>query len=94
MHVGCLWLEIRLPGCSSLKEKRGRLKPLLAGLHNKYNISAAEIDQQDQHKSAVLACVIVSGDSQHVQRVLARIPRWLEKRFPDLMIVDTQFQFL
>lgn len=94
MHVGCLSLELRLPGCSSLKEKRSRLKPLLAGVHKKYNVSAAEIDQMDQHKAAVVACVIVSNDSQHVQRALARIPRWLERRFPDIMIVDDQFQFL
>ncbi|MGA9531321.1 MAG: DUF503 domain-containing protein [Anaerolineales bacterium] len=94
MHVGCLSLELRLPGCSSLKEKRSRLKPLLAGVHKKYNVSAAEIDHMDQHKAAVVACVIVSNDSQHVQRALARIPRWLESRFPDIMIVDDQFQFL
>lgn len=94
MIVGCLSLEIRLPGCSSLKEKRGRLKPLLAGVHKKFNVSAAEIDLQDHHTAAIVACVIVSNDSDHVQRALARIPRWFEKRFPDLMIVDEQFQFI
>jgi uncharacterized protein YlxP (DUF503 family) len=94
MHVGCLSIELRLPGCSSLKEKRGRLKPMLAGVHKKYNVSAAEIDYQDQHAAAVVACVIVSNDARHVQRALARIPRWLERRFPDMMIVDDQFQLL
>ncbi|MCJ7708279.1 MAG: DUF503 domain-containing protein, partial [Anaerolineales bacterium] len=43
MHVGALTLELRLPGCSSLKQKRSRLKPLLAALHREFNLSAAEI---------------------------------------------------
>ena len=33
MSLGLLTLQIQLPGCSSLKEKRSRLKPLLARLH-------------------------------------------------------------
>lgn len=88
MHIAALTLELHLPGCRSLKEKRGRLKPLLANVHKKYNVSAAEVDFHDSHTVALIACVVVSNDSRHVQRLLARIPPWMEKRFPDLMIVD------
>ncbi|MFQ5921822.1 MAG: DUF503 domain-containing protein, partial [Anaerolineales bacterium] len=65
MHVHVLTLELHLPGCSSLKEKRGRLKPLLAALHRNFNVSAAEIDQQNSHRSAVIACVVVSNSDKH-----------------------------
>lgn len=94
MHIAALTLELRLPGCSSLKEKRGRLKPLLAGVHKRYNVSAAEVDWQDRHMDSLVACVVVSNDSGHVQRLLSRIPPWLEKRFPDVMIVDHQTTLL
>jgi uncharacterized protein YlxP (DUF503 family) len=94
MHVGCLTLQLHLPGCTSLKEKRGRLKPMIAGLHKKYRISAAEVDLHDLHGSAVIACVVVSKDADHVQRLLAGIPGWLEKRFPDTYVVDDRFTFL
>lgn len=88
MHVHVLTLEIHLPGCSSLKEKRSRLKPLLAALHRNYNISAAEIEHQDAHQSAVLACAVVSNSNKHGNQVLSGIPDWIERRFPDLQIVD------
>jgi uncharacterized protein YlxP (DUF503 family) len=88
MFVGCLTIELHLPGCRSLKQKRGTLKPILAGLHKQYNVSAAEIDLHDLHGSAVLACVVVSNESAHSQRLLARIPGWMEKRFPNVAIVD------
>lgn len=88
MHVHVLTLEIHLPGCSSLKEKRSRLKPLLAALHRNYNVSAAEIEHQDAHQSAVLACAVVSNSNKHGNQVLSGIPDWIERRFPDLQIVD------
>ncbi|OQY29775.1 MAG: hypothetical protein B6243_10930, partial [Anaerolineaceae bacterium 4572_5.2] len=39
MSLGLLTLHIQISGCSSLKEKRGRLKPLLARLHREFNVS-------------------------------------------------------
>ncbi len=71
-----------------MKEKRGRIKPILAGLHRQYNLSAAEIDRQDSHTECVIACVVVNSDGRQVDRVLARLPGWVENRFPDVMVVD------
>jgi uncharacterized protein len=90
MHVAVLTLELRLPGCASLKEKRSRLKPLLAGLHREFNISAAEIEQQDRHAAAVIACAVVSGDGPHAQQVLDGIPAWIESHRPDIEVIDEQ----
>jgi hypothetical protein len=94
MHIGTLTIELYLPGCNSLKQKRSRLKPLLARLHREFNISAAEIDHNDQHRSALIACAIVSNDVKHVQRVLEKIPDWIENYRPDLQVVDQHFMLL
>jgi uncharacterized protein YlxP (DUF503 family) len=94
MHVGTLTIELHLPGCDSLKQKRSRLRPLLARLHREFNISAAEIDHNDRHHDAVIACAIVSNDAKHIQRVLEKIPDWIEKYRPDLQVVDDQIMFL
>jgi uncharacterized protein len=88
MHVGALTLELHLPGCATLKEKRGRLKPLLAGLHRTFNVSAAEIGHLDSHTQAVVACAVVSNQAAQVDRVLAGLPGWIESRFPDIQIID------
>ncbi len=94
MNVVALTLELHLPGCASLKEKRGRLKPLLAALHRQFNVSAAEIDRQDAHRAAVIACVVVSNSNRHGEQLLAGIPSWLEQLRPDLQIVDQQVTIL
>jgi hypothetical protein len=88
MQVAAITLELYLPGCQSLKQKRSRLKPLLARLHKEFNVSAAEIDYLDSHRSSIIACVVVANDQRHVQRVLSKIPEWIENNRPDLQVVE------
>jgi uncharacterized protein YlxP (DUF503 family) len=94
MHVAAITIEIRLPGCRSLKEKRSCLKGLLANIHRHFNVSAAEVDHNDSWKFAVIACVVVSNDQAHVQRVLDGIPPFIESRRPDVQVVDDQIIML
>ena len=94
MHVAALTLELRLPGCASLKEKRGRLKPLLAALHREFNLSAAEVGDNDLHTLAVVACVIVANEKPHLEQVLSKIPAWIERNRPDVQVIDQQLAFL
>ena len=93
MHIAALTIELRIPGCTSLKQKRSRLKPLLNSLHREFNISAAEVDQNDNHRMSSIACVIVSNDGRHAQRVLTKIPSWIESRRPDVQVIDSSITF-
>lgn len=86
MVIDLLSLLIEIPGCSSLKDKRSRIKPLLARLHHEFNISAAEVDHLDRWSRTVVACAIVSNDGQHNQQVLQQVITYVETHFPDLQI--------
>jgi uncharacterized protein len=94
MSIGLLTLHVLLPGVTSLKEKRGRLKPVIARLHREFNISAAEIDKQDAWREAVLACAVVSNDPIHNQRVLQAIVGYVQSNYPDLEILTDKIEFL
>ncbi|MDF1499564.1 MAG: DUF503 domain-containing protein [Anaerolineales bacterium] len=94
MHVGALSIDLYLPASNSLKDKRRTLKPLLARLHKEFNISVAEIELNDHHRSAAIACVVVSNDSAHVQQMLEKIARWVVRHRPDLQVVDHQITLL
>lgn len=94
MSIGLLTLFFDLPGCMSLKEKRSRIKPLLARLHREFNVSAAEVDHLDRWQSAVVACVLVSNDAQHNQRVLQQVVTYLEQNFPDLLIQQHRIEHI
>lgn len=94
MSVGILILTLRIPGCSSLKEKRGRLKPLLARLHKEFNLSVAEVDDLDIWQSSVIACALVSNDPNQTHRVLQKTVNWVESNWRDLEVVDDQIELL
>ena len=94
MALGLLTLYIHLPGCSSLKEKRSRLKPLLARLHREFNVSVAELEHQDVWQDAIIGCALVSNDKRHTQRSLQRVVRWIENSWPDVELVDEQMELI
>lgn len=94
MSIGLLTLHLRLPGCSSLKEKRGRLKPLLARLHREYNISAAEVDLLDKWQETLIACAVVSNDTRQNQSLLQHIIDWVERDWPDVDVIAEQMEMI
>jgi uncharacterized protein YlxP (DUF503 family) len=94
MAIGILTLHLMIPGCTSLKEKRSRLKPLLARLHREFNLSVAEMDLHDTWGEAIIACAVVSTDGVHNQRVLQKTTEYIEKTWPDLLVYDEQIESL
>ncbi len=94
MSIGVLVLILRIPGCSSLKEKRGRLKPLLARLHQNYNLSVAEVDDLDIWGRAVIGCALVSNDPNRTQSRLQKTANWVETEWRDLEVEDAQIELI
>ena len=92
--VGVLTIRLHLPACSSLKEKRGRLKPLLARLQREFNVSVAEMDLQDKWQEAVIACAMVNSNSAHIHRSLQTIVKWVEGNWPDGMVVEEKVEVI
>ncbi len=70
MVVGVATWQLILPGCQSLKDKRRIVKSLKDRLHQRFNVSAAEVDFQDQWQRAALAASVVSTDRRHAEEVL------------------------
>ena len=92
MFLGTLTLELTLPGCDTLKEKRHRLKGVIERVRDKFNVSASEVGFQDVHQSALVAVAMVNSERQLVEQVLSRI----EEFFADgdgLMVVDSTIEW-
>jgi len=71
--IGVITLELRLENSHSLKDKRHVVKGLRDRLHNKFNVSVAEIDCQDLWQRAVVAAVTVSSDKVQAEKVLQSV---------------------
>ena len=77
MIVETAEIKLHAPWVSSLKEKRMIVKSLIARTRNKFNVSIAEIDEQDTHQTIVLgvacATTTVSQADSIVDHVIALI---------------------
>jgi uncharacterized protein len=92
MPLGVLTLYLMIPGCTSLKEKRSHIKPLLARLHREFNVSAAEIDRLDAWQEALIACALVSNDVAYTQRALELVVDWVEKNWLDVEVLEHRIE--
>jgi uncharacterized protein len=86
--VGIQMWELHLPGCHSLKEKRGTLKPLSAALRQRFNLSVAETGHQDLWQRAEIACAVVGSARPPVEETLRAADRVVEAA-DGVRIVDT-----
>ncbi len=94
MAIGLLTIQLQLPGCKSLKEKRSRLKPLIARLHREFNISVAELDHLDSRDNATLGCALISNNHQFSESALQSIVHWLARNWPDVTLVDDHIEII
>ena len=92
--LGQLTIHLHLPACASLKEKRGRIKPLISRLHREFNVSVAEMDLQDKWQETVIACGMVNSDKVLIQRSLQAVVDWVEKNWPDLQVFEEHIELI
>ena len=75
MFIGALRLELYMPQCSSLKEKRQVMKSIIDRTRGRYNVSIAEIGNQDLWQVGSLGITCVSNSEHAVREKLNHVDR-------------------
>ena len=73
MIIGIGTIYLRANWVHSLKEKRMIVKSITAKVRNKFNVSIAEVENQDIHQSIVLGIASVSNDSRYANSVIQNV---------------------
>ena len=87
MVVGVCQISLSLPGVTSLKAKRSIVRKVLDRTANRFNVSVAEVAQQDAHRQATLGFAVVSGDRRHANSMLDSIAEFVEGS-TDAVVID------
>lgn len=90
MNVGICRIKLHIPDSGSLKDKRRIVKSVVSRLRNQYNISIAEVDDQDLWQLITLGVTCVSNHNQHVDETLSKVIWFINSNYPELEIVDHQ----
>lgn len=78
MIVGVALVTFRLYEIYSLKEKRSIVKSLIEKSRNRFNVSVAEVADQDVHQKAAIGIAVVGNDGRLLNSVLDRIIDFME----------------
>lgn len=92
--IAILTIHLHLPACSSLKEKRGRIKPLIARLRREFNVSVAELGLQDSWQEAVIGCAMVGNEAGYLHSALQSVAKWVKGNWPDGMLVEDKIEVI
>lgn len=87
MWIGLLELDLLLGDVRSLKQKRSAIRPVIAELQRKFNVSAAETASVGLHRRAGIGMATVSAERSHVVEVLDAAER-LVARHPEFELLS------
>ena len=94
MNVGICKIKLRLPENMSLKSKRQVLKSITIRVRNKFNVSVAEVDDQDLWQLATLGICHVSNDQRHTNEVLSKVVDFIVNSRFEIEMLNYEIEIL
>lgn len=78
MIIAAMTIRLHSPWVHSLKEKRMEVKRLLARVRNQFNVSAAEVGDQDIHQSIIIGIAVIAANSAQADSILDSVINFVE----------------
>lgn len=89
MKTGIMRVKILTDGSRSLKEKRMLVRSVKDKLKSRFNISIAEVDDQDLWQRATFGIAVVGADGTYVESVLNKVAEFF-RNHPKAVLLDIE----
>ena len=93
MWIGWIEFDILLGDVHSLKAKRSVVRPVLAEIKRRFDVSVTEAGLQDKYRRTVIGIGLVASDRAHLVEVLAAVERFVAAR-PELEMLSARQRVL
>lgn len=80
MWIGWIECDLRLGDVHSRKQKRSVVRPIVAEIQRRFQVSAAETAHLDEYRRAGIGAAVVAADRVRVVEVLDDIERHVATR--------------
>ncbi len=94
MSIGLITLHLFIPSSRSLKDKRSVVKSLLTRLHDHYNLSCAELADQDKWQVAVIGCAGIAANKTLLEPHLHHAVNWVASQQGNFELTQHSIEFL
>ena len=90
MNIATMTFRLHAPWVHSLKEKRMIVKSLIAKLQNKFHVSAAEIDEQDNLQIIVIGVAAIVPHTAMADSLMDEISQFVEENTEAQILEETR----
>ena len=94
MTVGACRITLRLPENDSLKGKRQLIKSVTSRVRNKYNVSIAEIGDNESWQIVSLGVSCVSNSVRHADEMLTNVVKFIAGSRLEAELLDYEIEML
>ena len=92
MFAGVLEIDLLFGDVHSLKEKRALVRPIVAEVRRKFEVSVAEAGHLELHRRALIGVAVVAAEAAHCVEVLEACERLVAAR-PEVEVLSTRQRF-
>ena len=94
MNVALCRISLRVYGARSLKDKRKTARSIIARVQNRFNVSVAEMDDNDLWQRLTLGVSCVSNDSRHANEVVSKVVEYISALRGETELLDYELEIL
>ncbi len=86
MIIAAMTIKLHVPWVHSLKEKRTEVKSLLTRVRSQFNVSAAEVGDQDIHQIITIGIAAIAANNAQADSILDSVLQFVEANSEGLVI--------
>jgi uncharacterized protein YlxP (DUF503 family) len=78
MLIAAALIELAVPEAETIKARRRVARSVKDRIRQRFNVSVAEVADQDERHSVVIGCVMVGVDPRHLREGMEKVVRYVE----------------
>ena len=78
MLIAAALIELSLSETETIKDRRRVARSIKDRIRQRFNVSVAEVADQDERHSVVIGCVMVGVDPRHLRGAMEKIVSYVE----------------
>ncbi len=88
INIGVGTVTLRLPENMDLKGKRMVVRSIIGRVKGKFDVSIAEVGDNDSWQQALIGFCCISNDKRHSNEVISKVIKYIENGGFDAEVLD------
>lgn len=78
MIIGVCSIKLKIYAATSLKDKRQAVRSIIGRIQSRFNVSIAEIGENDNWQISLIGFSCVTNDTNHANQVISKVLKFID----------------